>query len=311
MPNGEGVPLLFPFQAMGTACSFHVFAGSEKIAEAAVLAAAREIYRLEGKYSRYDPESELSAINRLASAGGSVTLDDETADIIDEAFRWHAESGGLFDITSGVLRRIWNFGIGRVPNAGEMDETLRLCGLHKLRWQRPLLSFGIPGMEIDFGGIVKEYAADRAAEILIRHGATGVLVELGGDIRVIGERPDGEAWRVGIRKPGAKDSVLAAASLTSGGLATSGDYERFYEIDGRRYGHILNPLTGWPVEGSQSISVVAPTCLEAGRASTLATLIGAEGRDWLDAHAVDYLIVDAAGKLHGSGTALEIFRAGD
>jgi FAD:protein FMN transferase len=292
-------PHLFPFQAMGTACSFHIFAESEDVARNAVAFGAREVYRLEGKYSRYDPESYLSEINRMAAIGGSVVLDDETADLIDIAYAWHQASGGMFDITSGVLRRSWNFDAAVAPLQSEIEALLTVCGLAKTSWQRPVLAFPVAGVEIDLGGIVKEYAADRAASMLLAKGASSVLVELGGDIRVAGERPDGEPWQVGIRKPDNAGEPVAFVLLASGGLATSGDYERYFELDGKRYSHILNPMTGWPVEGMASVSVVAESCLMAGQAATFALLKGRLGPDWLDARGANYLAINNEGAAFG------------
>lgn len=294
-----GGPYLFPFQAMGTACSFRVFAESEDMARHAVTFGAGEVYRLEGKYSRYDPESYLSEINRVAAGGGSVTLDDETADLIDLAYAWHEASGGLFDITSGILRRGWNFETAVVPAQSEIEALLAICGLAKISWQRPVLAFPVAGLEIDLGGIVKEYAADQAASMLLKKGATSVLVELGGDIAVAGERPDGQPWQVGIRKPETVGEPLTFVPLASGGLATSGDYERYFELGGKRYSHILNPLDGWPVEGMASVSVVAETCLVAGQSATFAVLKGQSGPHWLEARGADYLAIDSKGVAFG------------
>ena len=283
---------------MGTACCFQIFAKNEAEARRAALEGAREVYRLEGKFSRYDPDSYLSAINAVAGTGGELVVDDETAALLDLAYEWHMQSDGLFDITSGVLRRIWHFDIQRLPTESEIAELLELCGLFRLSWSRPHLQFRRSGMEIDLGGLVKEYACDRAAEILLDHGAQAVLVDLGGDIRVAGERPDEGGWQVGIRKPGS-DEAATTISLAQGGVATSGNYERFFELGGKRYSHVLNPQTGWPVEGLASVSVVASTCLEAGRQSTLALLKGREGKSWLLDNAPRFLAIDETGAAFG------------
>ncbi len=283
---------------MGTACCFQIFAENEAEAQRAALEGAREVYRLEGKFSRYDPDSYLSAINTLAGTGGELTVDDETAALLDLAFEWHRQSDGLFDITSGVLRRAWHFGIQNLPTENEIADLLERCGLFRLSWTRPHLQFSQPGMEMDLGGLVKEYACDRAAEVLLDHGALAVLVDLGGDIRVAGERPDDDVWEVGIRKPGS-DEAAAAIWLAQGGVATSGNYERFFELGGKRYSHVLDPQTGWPVEGLSSVSVVATTCLEAGRQSTLALLKGRKGEAWLLDNAARFLAIDETGAAFG------------
>jgi FAD:protein FMN transferase len=294
----SGAAHRFPFQAMGTACCFEIFADNEAAARRAAQEGAREVYRLEGKYSRYDPDSDLSALNAVAGKGGEALIDAETADLIDLAFEWHRQSGGLFDITSGVLRRLWHFDMRRLPVQTEIAEVLAACGLFRLHWERPKLGFPSPGMEIDLGGIVKEYACDRAAETMLRFGARAVMADLGGDIRVAGERPDGAGWSIGIRRPGRTDAV-GSISLSQGGLATSGNYERVFEVEGQRYSHVLDPQTGWPVESLASVSILAGTCLEAGRQSTLALLKGQDGSAWLEANNASFLAVDETGAAFG------------
>jgi len=157
------------------------------------------------------------------------------------------------------------------------------------------------GMEIDFGGFGKEYAADRAAALLERDGAASGIVNLGGDLRVLGPRPDGSAWSIGIQHPRAPGSTIASIRLARGALATSGDYERFFEVDGKRYCHILNPATGWPVQGWQSISVVAPLCVAAGAMSTIALLHEDAAPAFLAGQQVAWLAVDRDGDVirHG------------
>jgi thiamine biosynthesis lipoprotein len=147
-------------------------------------------------------------------------------------------------------------------------------------------------MQLDFGGFVKEYAADRVAQQLRDAGFTNGLVDLGGDLAVVGPHPDGSPWRVGIRDPHAPGRALGAIALARGGIATSGDYERGMLVDGRRYGHILDPRSGWPVEGLVSVSVVADQCLVAGTAATVAMLRGHGGKRWLRELGLPFAAVD-------------------
>jgi thiamine biosynthesis lipoprotein len=155
-------------------------------------------------------------------------------------------------------------------------------------------------MQLDFGGYVKEYAADRVAALCRELGLCHGLVDLGGDLAVVGPHPDGSAWRVGIRHPRAAAGAIASLALASGGIATSGDYERCLLVDGRRYSHLLNPKTGWPVRGLASVTVAANHCLIAGTASTVAMLKGRRGAAWLDRLGLPSLRVDARGNLSGS-----------
>ena len=152
-------------------------------------------------------------------------------------------------------------------------------------------------MEIDFGGIGKEYAADRMATICIEHGIAHGLVNLGGDVRAIGSQPNGAPWRVGIKHPREEARTIASVELVDGAVATSGDYERFFEIGGRRYCHILDPRSGMPVTHWQSVSVVAPLCIVAGSCSTIAMLMEAAGEDFLAQQGLSYIAVAPDGSL--------------
>jgi thiamine biosynthesis lipoprotein len=268
--------------------------------DAALAAAIAEVERLEARYSRYRETSDLSEINRVAARGGTIEVDPETAGLLDYAATCHAESDGLFDITSGILRRVWRFQDGRLPAPEEVEALLGRVGWHRLEWRSPRLAFGTPGLELDFGGIVKEYAADRVAALLQSAGMRHALVNLGGDIRAAGPRADGSAWQIGIRDPRRAGEILLRVALREGALSTSGDYERCIEIDGVRYGHVLDPRTGWPVRFMASASVVAPLCVVAGSASTIALLRGEQGPAWLEALGLPCLWVDVEGRMDGS-----------
>jgi thiamine biosynthesis lipoprotein len=244
----------------------------------------------------------LSAIN--SSAGGNaVALDAETGALLDYADACWKQSGGLFDITSGVLRNVWDFKSERPPSAARVREVLRRIGWDRVR--RDARSVALePGMEIDFGGIGKEYAADRAMAVAIDCGIRHGFVNLGGDIRVIGPQPGGAPWRVGIVHPREVARTIAHLELGEGGLATSGDYERFFEFEGRRYCHVLDPRTGWPPERCpQSVSVVAPLCTVAGSCSTIAMLHGEGAEAYLSGQGLAYLLVGNDGSLARSDGA--------
>ena len=270
------------FRAMGSPCELQLWAGSRGDAERLFAAACGEVERLEAKYSRYRDTSLLSRINASAGDGRGVEVDEETARLLDYVRTCFEQSGGLFDPTSGILRRAWDLKSGRVPAQAEIDALLARTGWRRVVWDPPRLVLPLAGMELDFGGFVKEYAADRAAELWRALGVRHGLVDLGGDLSLVGPHPDGRPWRVGIRHPLRPGGVLATLPLFAGGIATSGDYERFMVVDGKRYGHILDPRSGWPVAGLAGVSVVASHCLIAGTASTVAMLKGAEqGPRWL------------------------------
>ncbi len=291
----------FPFKAMGSPCELHLYAESEQALDTVARAAIAEIARLECKYSRFRDDSLASRINASAGDREGLELDAETASLLDYADLAWQQSDGLFDISSGVLRRVWNLRTGRIPTPAEIAALRPLIGWEKIRWRRPHLVLPVANMELDFGGYVKEYAADRVAELCRQLGLRHGLVDLGGDLAVVGPHPDGSPWRVGIRHPRAPAGAIASVALFAGSIATSGDYERCMLVAGKRYAHILNPKTGWPVAGLASVSVAASHCLIAGTASTIAMLKGARGGPaWLDRLGLPNLRVDADGNLSGS-----------
>jgi len=293
------------FRAMGSPCEFHLYGESRAALDAVATACRAEIERLEEKYSRYRGTSLATAINLSAGSEAGFEVEDETASLLDYAHTAWVESEGLFDITSGILRRAWDFRSGRLPTQTAVAALLDRVGWQRVRWERPRLVLPLAGMELDFGGFVKEYAADRLAELCIAHGVAAGLIDLGGDLRTVGPHPDGQPWRVGIRDPRRPGSAMASTGLRHGGLATSGDYERCMVVDGVRYGHVLDPRSGWPVTGLVSVSVAASQCLVAGTASTIAMLRGEEaGLAFLDELGLPYVALCRGGAHHAVGFAV-------
>ena len=270
------------FTAMAGPCEVLVDTLDHDEAQAAVDEACDEAWRIERKYSRYRDDS---VVHRIHSAQGApVDVDDETARLLDYAASCHEMSGGRFDITSGVLRRLWTFDGGdRVPSAEAVNAALGHVGWGRLDWRGHTLSLPA-GMEIDFGGMGKEYAVDRAAARITARITAAVVVNFGGDLVASGPRHDGRPWIVGVDDPSRTGEAVAwRIELTQGGLATSGDARRFVLHDGRRLGHILDPRTGWPVEGApHAVTVLAPSCLEAGTLATFAILHGPGARAFLE-----------------------------
>jgi thiamine biosynthesis lipoprotein len=284
------------FRAMGSPCAVHVYARERAAGEALLERCRREIDRIERKYTRYRDDSLTAAINRSAGDARGIQVDAETASLLDYADAAFRQSEGLFDITSGVLRRAWDFRSGRLPERDEVAALLDCVGWSRVRWRRPHLVLPVPGMQLDFGGYVKEYAADRIAELLRRHGARHGLVDLGGDLSIVGPHPGGAPWHVGIRDPRDGRRALRTLRVYGGGVATSGDYERGMWVDGVRYSHLLDPRTGWPVDGPASVTVLATHCLIAGTGSSIAMLSGRAGADaWLARLGLPFLRVDRDG----------------
>jgi thiamine biosynthesis lipoprotein len=285
------------FQAMASPCEILLEVKKKAEARQLVQLAAEEAARIEQKFSRYRTDNIIYRINH--ANGESIEVDLETATLLDYAQQCHALSEGMFDITSGVLREVWHFnGSANVPEAEAVNALLSRVGWDKVDWQPPLISLR-PGMEIDLGGIGKEYAVDRTARLLQQHTTASLLINYGGDLVATGARRDGSGWLVGVEDPqqavtlpGSTQSTQTQYELLRGGIATSGDARRYLLKDGIRYSHILDPRSGWPVrDAPHSVTVVAGTCTEAGILSTLAMLHGAAAEEFLQQQEVTYWCV--------------------
>ena len=258
--------------------------------------AIAEVCRIEQKYSRYRADSIVARINAQAGAA-PVACDGETLALFAYADTLFDASGGLFDITSGVLRQAWDFRRPRVPPAWQLDALCALIGWRRVEREGEGVRLPRAGMELDFGGFGKEYAADRAASLLLDEGVASGYVNLGGDLRCLGPRGDGRPWDIGIQDPRDPGRTIAGIPVARGALATSGDYERYFDLDGRRYCHILDPRSGMPVRHWRSVSVLAPLATAAGSAATIAMLLQEDGAAFLEASQLAYLTVDRNGQL--------------
>ncbi|HEY0745364.1 MAG TPA: FAD:protein FMN transferase [Steroidobacteraceae bacterium] len=272
------------FTAMASPCLVLADTVDPQLGAAVGIIVKDEALRIEAKFSRYRP-SVVTTLNE--NAGEEMEVDAETADLIDYSVLCYQLSQGRFDITSGALRRVWKFdGSGAFPSQDQVRQALKYVGWHRVIWNRPFLRLG-DGMEIDFGGIGKEYAVDRALSLAGEFTDEPLLVNLGGDLKVSGPRRDGSHWHVAIEnvdRPGAAAGIL---ELSRGALATSGDTYRYLVKDGKRYGHVLDPTTGWPIAGApRSVTVHADTCSEAGQLAKLALLRGTGAEEFLRAEQV-------------------------
>jgi thiamine biosynthesis lipoprotein len=287
----------YPFRAMASPCELRFAAPDADIAERAASEAIAEVLRIEAAYSRYREDSNVSRIN--AAAGKDfVECDDETCQLLAYADHLYHSSGGLFDITSGVLRRAWDFRHAKLPDPRLLDSLVALVDWPAVRREENRVMLPRAGMEIDFGGFGKEYAADRAATLLLRHGVRHGYANLGGDMRFAGPQPDGQPWVIGIQDPREPDGIAASIAISQGALATSGDYERYFELGGKRYCHVLDPRTGMPVSHWRTVSVLAPLAVLAGSVSTIAMLKEESALSFLAASGVSYFAIDSSGRKH-------------
>ncbi len=277
------------FEAMANPCEILIDCLDKKVLSDVAKLCLAETQRIEGKYSRY---RKGNICHRLNTARGKPTkIDEETYKLLSFADQCYQMSDGLFDISSGILRQVWLFdGSSKLPNQKDIDDLLPSIAWEKISLNNEYLIMPA-GMELDFGGIAKEYAVSRVAQLCLKHAPLhSALVNFGGDIEINQKRKDGLAWKVGIADAN-NEKTLHQFELKQGGLATSGDTNRYLLKDGVRYSHILNPKTGWPVVGApNSVTVAAETCIQAGCLATIALLQGGEANAFLEAQGLDYYV---------------------
>ena len=283
---------------MASPCKF-LLQGEASIVLNACQQAQAEVERIEKKFSRYQDDSLLQTINKNAGKT-STQIDSETAGLLNYAQFCFQESDGLFDISSGILRNAWNFKSKKIPSQKTINTLLPLVNWTSIEWNKDSIFLPKAGMEIDFGGFGKEYAADRAAEICQQLGIKHGLVDLGGDIRVIGDKEDQSGWAIGIRNPQDPNNAISTIKVHEGALATSGNYERFMNVNDKHYCHILKASSGWPVNHWASISILAPQCLVAGSLATLTMLAEKKGLSWLEEQEVPFLAIDINGNQYSN-----------
>ena len=276
------------FDAMACPCEILIVTDEQKLADTITRTAYDEAKRIEQKFSRYRKDNIIYQINH--ANGKTVSVDNETADLLDFAQQCYELSDGKFDITSGILREAWAFnGSDNIPSQIDIDALKPKIGWDKVNWERPNIRL-LPSMEIDLGGLGKEYAVDQTSKLIHAVLNKGVLINFGGDIFSFDSKDQTQPWTIGIddsKNTGIKST--GAIKLYRGGLATSGDARRFLLKDGIRYGHILNPLTGWPLpDAPASVTVISDSFLMAGMLSTFAMLEGSNADEFLKEQGVRY-----------------------
>jgi len=282
------------FNAMASPCEVLIQTADKILAEKVGQYISREVWRIEDKYSRYNPQSICSQIN--GSNGQKCLIDEETFLLLNFAEQCYQLSEGMFDISSGVFRKIWLFAgendeVKPFPKQADIDKLLGFVGWRKVSFDSQ--SITLPSqMQLDFGGVGKEYAVDRSILLAKKLTNNPLLVNLGGDLAVTGPRVNNEPWQVAIEHPdcetlGQKRDMIVA--IKQGALATSGDARRYLIHKGIRYSHVLNAKTGWPVlNAPRSITTVAPQCIQAGILATLALLQGQSAEDFLTEQEITY-----------------------
>ena len=269
------------FQAMAGPCEVLIQCDRKEEASRIAKIAADEASRIEIKYSRYRDDNLIHHFHQ----NKPVRVDEETARLLNFADAAFELSNGDFDITSGILRKLWNFsGTGEAPSRAAIKQLLPLINWKKVFWDGQTIQVP-PGMQVDFGGFGKEYAVDQALAVCCEESDAPILVNFGGDLAA-NRKPRSKAqWQIGIQ------GAPANFALEEGAIATSGDANRFVMYRGKRLSHILNPRTGWPVsQAPSSVSVGMPKCLQAGLISTLAILQGKKAEEFLKTQEVTHWV---------------------
>lgn len=237
-----------------------------------------ELKRLEEKFSDYDLESEISRINQQAGLS-KVKVSQETIDLLREAISISEKTEGAFDPTVRPLMEIWGFKEGKQspPPSEKISETLQVVGWERLRIGKEGVMLERKGMELDLGGIAKGYAVDKVVELLKEAGIRQALVEIGGELYCLGSGPGSNGWKIGIQDPQSAEGIIAVLQVIDQAVATSGSYENFYIWEGKRYSHIIDPRSGFPVQNSLiSVTIISSKCMEADAWATALFVLGWE-----------------------------------
>jgi thiamine biosynthesis lipoprotein len=273
-------------EAMGSTFSVVLYGHDRRQLETAADAAFDEVHRLDRLLSNYKPDSEWSEVNRTAGVR-PVKLSAELFRLLSDCMAYSRQSDGAFDITVGPLMKVWGFykGEGALPRPSEVTDALTRVGHRHVRLDAAArtIHFDRPGVELDPGGIGKGYAVDRMVEILKRTGVHIALVSASGSSIYGMGAPPGEpaGWRITIRAPDDPHASAAEVLLKDMSLSTSGSYEKFFWADGRTYAHIIDPRTGYPAQGTASVSVLAPRTIDS---EAWAKPFFINGRTWTAAH---------------------------
>lgn len=260
---------------MGTSVEITVSQTDSQKAKEAMDAAFREVERIDWLMSHYRQGSEVSQITRHAGEK-EIVVSPETLEVVERALYFSRLSGGAFDITIGPVFRLWNFREGKIPDKKSLQENLKKVDYRKIKVDRAKSSVYLEtrGMELDLGAIAKGYAVDRAAAVLGKEGIQNFLVAAGGDLTVSGAKGNGVPWTIGIQHPRLPSELMAKLRPVQAAVATSGDYKKFFFRGGERYHHILTPSTGLPARECQSVTIMAPSAMDADALATSVFVLG-------------------------------------
>ena len=274
-PDAQGIRRL-DFKALGTNCSIKFRQEDETASVLFASAALDWLGDFEAKFSRYRPSSVVSGINAAAGAGWTA-IDDETEHMLNLGGDLHQRTNGIIDPTLLPLQRVWDWKTAhlKLPSQAEIQSALALTGWNQIERRPGAVRLSKEGMGLDFGGFGKEYAVDYLARMAAQHGITDALIDLGRDIHALGGNGRHPFWHVGIEDGKRPGHCWGGLAVSGRAVSASGDSARHFIHEGVRYGHILDPRTGWPVaNGMRSVTVIGNSCLEAGAYSTAVFVLG-------------------------------------
>ena len=290
---------------MSTVVEAVVYVDDEEAGQQALTSAYQKAAELEAIMDRQQTESDVARIN-AAAGQHRVQVSAETFEVIRRGLEFGVLTDGAFDITVAPLLDLWGFGTGdtEVPTEADLAATLQWVDYQKVHISEERLEVFLEDaeMRLDLGGIAKGYIVDQALDVLRQEGMISGSFDAGGDIRVLGEKPDGSPWRIGIRDPRDRANLAAIVELRDQSVVTSGDYERFFIVDGERYHHILDPKTGMPTRGLTSVTIIGDDAITTDTLSTAIFVMGLErGMDLIESlPGTETLIITADGQVHVS-----------
>lgn len=288
--------------AMYTIVSITVSSDSERKSKDAIEKAFNELNRLEKLLNFYSEDSEISMINKYAGKS-PVKVSQDTFDIIQKAIYVSEKTEGMFDITVGPLVRVWDFQNALIPDDKIIKNRTKLIGYKNIILDKEKSTVFIKkkGIEIDLGGIIKGYSAERAVDVLKKNGIKSGIVAVAGDIKTFGMRSDNKPWRIGIQNPREKEDnseIVAFIDISDLAISTSGDYQKYFIKDGKRFHHLLNPMTGYPVNDFQSVTIISDDAALVDAFATGIFILGQEkGINLLKRLGLDGIIIDKDGKI--------------
>ncbi len=263
---------------MGTLVEITVRDPDPDKAQLAITYAFDEMRRLEKLMSTHIADSEISRLNAQSGIAVPLAVSPEVLAVIQRGIYWGDKSNGAFDISIGPISQLWKFDDDNsaIPDDRLLDEATRRVNFREIEMDDPNVSLKQPGMSLHLGAVAKGYAVDQAMTDLEKNGIQHALINAGGDLKVLGERKDGQPWNIGLQHPRHPEKMIASLSLKDKAVATSGDYQKYFMKDNTRYHHILDPENGLPARGMISCTIIANNTMDADALATAVFVLGPE-----------------------------------